>query len=606
MAKKNTRKPGRKNAGQKPAGGQSRRAEKRQARRAAVQSAPPVKTAAAGPAPAETPPERPPWMVSGEADLRQKLAAAGKGDRRAQVAAASALYLGLAGPKDHAEALRWCLAAGEGGERWGWRRAAAMMILGEGGKPDPGQIRRLLARLGAAGDPWAQCLVGLSCLHGLYEPPDPQKAFKWLRWGASQGCPDAMAQLAALFGGTGDAADLARSLELLRRLAPRRHPEALLLAGQYGLAGHGLPVDAQRGLVMCERAAQAGSVQALYFLGWIRSFGPGVIREQVRGAGLLRAARDCGHPGAAGALKELYAMRPELAADDPRTKRGQPKPGGANRETFAAVPGAGRRALPVKQLGPPPGGRPLDRLKAALAESFRLYGRRRKDPGRALLGRAMVALILSRLPGWGLWDGAEPDDGEPSDRVSRIVQKVLYKLFQSAFEVGGDRARPSRFRRFNAHRKGPARPAAGLAPAGLPGSSGGPAEPSPPAEGLTPAQAEGLAPGPVPAEGLEAGSAPAEGSAPETGAGSQVFLQVFERMAMKGSVRGQLSLGMIRTEGWAPGASDPEAGERWLERAASRGSRVARRYLRRIRPDSPAAARRASRTPPPWANSQND
>jgi len=90
----------------------------------------------------------------------------------------------------------------------------------------------------------------------------------------------------------GAAGKHAEASEWYERIADESYPAALADLGELYIAGKGVARDHARGFAMEEAAAEAGSVEGMYWLGVLHREGWGVAQD-------FAAARRFDHPGCA-------------------------------------------------------------------------------------------------------------------------------------------------------------------------------------------------------------------------------------------------------------------------------------------------------------------
>jgi len=229
--------------------------------------------------PAQTLP-KPPTPEVRPADVPALIAAAKKGDSRAQYALSKVYLQGGAAPVDVKAGMNYCYKAVDGGY------AAAETALGlfyADGRYVPQDSARALALLksaAAAGEPLAQLNLGNIYHFGkLGTQPDETVSKEWYS--------KAYAALAAL-SQSGD-------------------PDATWRLGNLYLSGTGLPnPDVKQGVAFLQRASDLGAAKASYNLAVIYLSGQTVETNVPKGLEYLRIAERQGDPDATANLADIF------------------------------------------------------------------------------------------------------------------------------------------------------------------------------------------------------------------------------------------------------------------------------------------------------------
>ncbi len=113
------------------------------------------------------------------------------------------------------------------------------------------------------GDAKAQNSIGSMFWNGHILTQDYAEAFKWNRYAANQGLPEAMLDLAdAYFNELGTKRDVHRAFALCLEAAKKDYPLGMLSAGKCYANGWGTERNTEEALAWLNKAAQAGNTEA--------------------------------------------------------------------------------------------------------------------------------------------------------------------------------------------------------------------------------------------------------------------------------------------------------------------------------------------------------
>jgi TPR repeat protein len=207
--------------------------------------------------------------------------------------------------QDFVEALKWNRLAAEGGSSEAQARLGHQLALGLGAPRDVTEAEMWFARAAEQGDPAGQAGLGL-LYAGTYEtPPDPARAKHWLELAAETGSPVAQYALGTLYW-QGAEKDPAAAVRYLERAAAQQYLPALYFLGIALWRGDGPICNLEAAESWLRRAAARGHLEAGCALARMLLERPD--DDGVEAAGLLRAAAETGHRGAAAILAELYVF----------------------------------------------------------------------------------------------------------------------------------------------------------------------------------------------------------------------------------------------------------------------------------------------------------
>lgn len=220
--------------------------------------------------------------------LKKLVAAAERGDARAQLQLANCCYLGRAVEKDPVRAAYW------------YRKAAEQ------------------------GLPHAQFNFGHCCAEGLGVEKDPAQAACWYRKAAEQGHTAAQNNLGICYAeGIGVEKDPVRAAELYRAAAERGLAAAQCNLGDCCMRGCGVEKDMAAAIRWSEKAAKRGDRVAQYNLGAIYDDGDGIPRDPDNARYWLKKSAAAGYREAAERLERMKerAETERLLADTTLPKR---------------------------------------------------------------------------------------------------------------------------------------------------------------------------------------------------------------------------------------------------------------------------------------------
>jgi TPR repeat protein len=143
-------------------------------------------------------------------------------------------------------------------------------------------------------------------LNGEGGPADPVQAVHWLNLAAQHNYPQAISRLAVIYeSGIGVSKDLVRASELWEKAAAAGDVDARthLSANLWNRAN--LTSNMEDRVLLLERAAEYGHVEAQAALGTIYYSGLGVGEDRFRAAMYWRMAADAGHRESENNLRSL-------------------------------------------------------------------------------------------------------------------------------------------------------------------------------------------------------------------------------------------------------------------------------------------------------------
>lgn len=162
--------------------------------------------------------------------------------------------------------------------------------------------------LANAGDAHAQAQMGGAYFRGQGVEHDAAKALSWLEKSAAGGSSEGqylLGQTLAINAKSGS--DFLKAAGWFKKSADQGCLPALLYLGLYTQRGNGVPKNAEAGIVMVTKAAEAGYAQAQYILGTIMITGDeGVAKAPRAGFNWIKRAADAGDSVAQISLATLY------------------------------------------------------------------------------------------------------------------------------------------------------------------------------------------------------------------------------------------------------------------------------------------------------------
>jgi uncharacterized protein len=191
--------------------------------------------------------------------------------------------------------------------------AAAMTLVGElynQGLGIPGNPTKAVEwyRLAAArGDAHALAALGLMALDGRGMAADQKQGRAWLEQAAANGEPTAAYNVALLNLSSGNPADLARAVELLRKAADAEIGDAQHALGVLYLQGRGIGRDPAEAARWFERAARNGNLAGEVEHAILQFNGEGLPANEALAAKGFRRAAARGNAIAQNRLARLYA-----------------------------------------------------------------------------------------------------------------------------------------------------------------------------------------------------------------------------------------------------------------------------------------------------------
>lgn len=150
-------------------------------------------------------------------------------------------------------------------------------------------------KVAESGDASAQYDYAIRIMElGLHADSDAneKEAFSWFLKAAEAGNTDAMASVAHCYRtGMGAAENLSKAVEWYQKAAEKKHPAALLALGELSEDGlGGLEKSLANAVYFFQLAAELGSEEARFNLGYMYFEGRGVTKDVAKGVELLKLA----------------------------------------------------------------------------------------------------------------------------------------------------------------------------------------------------------------------------------------------------------------------------------------------------------------------------
>lgn len=193
------------------------------------------------------------------------------------------------------------------------RDAAALTLLGEltnqglAIRQDPAKAAEWYRRAAREGDARALSTLALMAIDGRGMAKDPGQGRAWLEEAVERGDPQAAYNLALILLASGQAPDLTRAVELLRRASEAEIGEAQHALGVLYLKGRGVTRDTAEAARLFQRAAGNGSMAGEVEYAILLFNGEGVQASEPGAARYFLRAAARGNAVAQNRLARLYA-----------------------------------------------------------------------------------------------------------------------------------------------------------------------------------------------------------------------------------------------------------------------------------------------------------
>ncbi|MBF0589582.1 MAG: sel1 repeat family protein [Magnetococcales bacterium] len=229
-----------------------------------------------------------------------------------QVLAGHILLKGMKVPKRPDLAVHWYRKAANQGEMHAMYHLGVQLIKGEGVEKDLHGGLEWIRKSAEKGMPNAMLEYALLHYTGAgFVTQDDKTAFYWASKLAERNHPLGTSVLGMLYlQGRGTPPNTPKAISLFERAADAGSLEAMgNLGALYYNGAAGVPTDPRRAFRHFKRAAAKKHPQSLYMAGFMLINGQGVAPDSKRGVELLKKAAALGSEKAAGLLEELGASR---------------------------------------------------------------------------------------------------------------------------------------------------------------------------------------------------------------------------------------------------------------------------------------------------------
>ncbi|WP_245291245.1 tetratricopeptide repeat protein [Methylobacterium aquaticum] len=184
---------------------------------------------------------------------------------------------------------------------------AELYSQGLGVRQDPARAAEWYRLAANLGDPHAAATLGMMQIEGRGVPKDLGAGRALLEKAAARADATASYNLALILLGTGVAADLTRSVELLRQAAHQELAPAQHALGVLYLQGRGVAKDTTKAAGWFRRAADNGDLAGEVEFSILLFNGEGVPKDEARAARYFRHAAFRGNAVAQNRVARLYA-----------------------------------------------------------------------------------------------------------------------------------------------------------------------------------------------------------------------------------------------------------------------------------------------------------
>jgi len=175
--------------------------------------------------------------------------------------------------------------------------------------PDSSLLMKTVEPSATTGDAHAQVLMGVAYLRGKGVELDKSKGLSWLEKSSTAGSSEGQYLLGQYYFQDGKAndEDLRKAVEYFHKSAAQDCPAGLLSFGMFTATGKGVSKNTTEGLQMITKAADAGYLEAQWWLGTLMLTGElGAVKDPKAGFNWIKQAADAGYSAAGISLANLY------------------------------------------------------------------------------------------------------------------------------------------------------------------------------------------------------------------------------------------------------------------------------------------------------------